>query len=45
MKSEGLPEIAVGIGINTGKVTVGYIGSEQRTDYSAIAMPSPGGAT
>jgi adenylate cyclase len=36
LKSEGLPEIAVGIGINTGKVTVGYIGSEQRTDYSAI---------
>jgi adenylate cyclase len=36
LKNEGLPEIAVGIGINTGKVTVGYIGSEQRTDYSAV---------
>jgi adenylate cyclase len=36
LRQEGLPEIAIGIGINTGKVTVGYIGSEQRTDYSAV---------
>jgi adenylate cyclase len=33
---EGLPEIAVGIGINTGEVTVGYVGSEHRMDYTAV---------
>jgi adenylate cyclase len=36
LKERGLAEIAIGIGINTGTVTVGYIGSEEKTDYTAI---------
>src|SRR6266404_9049977 len=32
----GLSEITIGIGINTGTATVGYIGSRDRTDYTAI---------
>lgn len=36
LKTMGLSEVAVGIGINSGTVTVGYIGSRERTDYTAI---------
>src|SRR2546426_3819964 len=36
LRSLGLSEIAIGIGVNTGDVTVGYIGSRERTDYTAI---------
>ena len=34
-----LPEIAMGIGINTGAVVVGNIGSERRASYGAVGTP------
>ena len=36
LKAEGYPEIAIGIGLHTGIATVGYIGSERRSEYTAI---------
>jgi adenylate cyclase len=36
LRAAGLPEISVGIGLHTGEATVGYIGSERRSEYTAI---------
>jgi len=34
--AEGLPPVAIGLGLNTGEAIVGNMGSETRFDYSAI---------
>lgn len=34
--SEGLGQISVGIGLHTGEATIGYIGSDKRSEYTAI---------
>ncbi|MBI4525900.1 MAG: HAMP domain-containing protein [Deltaproteobacteria bacterium] len=38
-RKRGLPELHMGIGINTGEVIVGNIGSEKRTKYGALGTP------
>jgi class 3 adenylate cyclase len=35
----GLPPLEMGVGINTGEVIVGNIGSEKRTKYGAVGAP------
>ncbi|MEZ5305987.1 MAG: adenylate/guanylate cyclase domain-containing protein [Pyrinomonadaceae bacterium] len=36
LRAEGYPEFSIGIGLHTGVATVGYIGSERRSEYTAI---------
>ncbi len=36
LEAEGFNRINIGIGLHTGVATVGYIGSEQRSEYTAI---------
>lgn len=36
LKTAGFKEIAIGIGLHTGVATIGYIGSERRSEYTAI---------
>jgi adenylate cyclase len=36
LSNEGYGRIAVGIGLHTGEATIGYIGSDKRSEYTAI---------
>ncbi len=36
LKAEGLNQISIGIGLHTGEATIGYVGSDKRSEYTAI---------
>ncbi|HEV8592203.1 MAG TPA: adenylate/guanylate cyclase domain-containing protein [Pyrinomonadaceae bacterium] len=36
LRVDGMEQIAVGIGLHTGEATIGYIGSDKRSEYTAI---------
>jgi class 3 adenylate cyclase len=39
-RREGLPEVEMGIGINTGEVVIGNIGSHRRMKYGVVGSPA-----
>ena len=36
LRAEGYGQISMGIGLHTGEATIGYIGSDKRSEYTAI---------
>ena len=36
LREAGFPDVQIGIGLRTGEATIGYIGSEKRSEYTAI---------
>lgn len=36
LRKEGFADVHIGIGLHTGEATIGYIGSEKRSEYTAI---------
>lgn len=36
LREAGFPDVQIGIGLHTGEATIGYIGSEKRSEYTAI---------
>ena len=36
LRADGFEQISVGIGLHTGEATIGYIGSDKRSEYTAI---------
>src|SRR5579859_5075837 len=39
LASEGLPTIAIGIGLDTGEVIAGHVGSDKRLEFTLIGVP------
>jgi adenylate cyclase len=36
LQAEGFSQISVGMGLHTGEATIGYVGSDKRSEYTAI---------